>query len=667
MLGRLDESLSQANANLIQRPGEEDSPHGEKEDVIVSDDLPRISSGDHVDSAPSLDSGRNSRGGAPRFSADLLMEGLAIKTLRTTGQSWFTSWRRRQQGFPDSQFRLVAEEGNPADPTAVGVWLDDEQVAYIFSDDAERYTAALTHVGRNLLVDAVQTKDGFALQVQAPVPRALKKLLRTADPSTFVSLPVPGLIADGFRAGHDMRRCPAPAGDYSLPPSVWRPITGGRRSGGTTADSSGVVVSTCPLCLNPMDQTKARRVNATRNKIAARRICPECFIEIGPGERPRGVGLTRDQIIASMQQYHAVTGTIPRQDGPGYAFLDEHPRDASPEELLAFLRLIWDWPDRSTVNELFCSWHGALAASGVLGDGTERMGRGVRSIADDGHLCLSYGERTIDDWLHKQGIAHTREPPYPGTNYRGDFFVGVIIIEHLELAGNPDYDARSAAKRRAATRAGLEVFEITPRALGDWDALAIRLARRPARWTPSATPGSSAPTARQPIAAPEGPTSAPEWRTDPLDASGRRYFDGSGWTHHTLSQSGEWRAHSQLGDAGRDATQEWVRRERPMREAPQAALGKLGTHPDGLAFWLAAIDEHENGGQARAADSALAPAYRGFIRYLETDGAAMMAVLDRCVRFDRAGSRTLTDRVLHIFHQAGVRPDFAAAGLTFVA
>lgn len=416
-----------------------------------------------------------------------------------------------------------------------------------------------------------------------------------------------------------------------------------------------------------MDQTKARRVNATRNKIAARRICPECFIEIGPGERPRGVGLTRDQIIASMQQYHAVTGAIPRQDGPGYAFLDEHPRDASPEELLAFLRLIWDWPDRSTVNELFCSWHGALAASGVLGDGTERMGRGVRSIADDGHLCLSYGERTIDDWLHKQGIAHTREPPYPGTNYRGDFFVGVIIIEHLELAGNPDYDARSAAKRRAATRAGLEVFEITPRALGDWDALAIRLARRPARWTPSATPGSSAPTARQPIAAPEGPTNAPEWRTDPLDASGRRYFDGSGWTHHTLSQSGEWRAHSQLGDAGRDATQEWVRRERPMREAPQAALGKLGTHPDGLAFWLAAIDEHENGGQARAADSALAPAYRGFIRYLETDGAAMMAVLDRCVRFDRAGSRTLTDRVLHIFHQAGVRPDFAAAGLTFVA
>jgi len=171
-------------------------------------------------------------------------------------------------------------------------------------------------------------------------------------------------------------------------------------------------------------------------------ICPECFVEIGPGERPRGVELTWDQIIASMKQYHAVTGAIPRQDGPGYAFLDEYPRDASPEELLAFFRLLWDWPNRSTANELFGSWHGALAASGVLGDGTERMSRGVRSIADDGQLCLSYGERTIDDWLHKQVIAHTREPPYPGTNYRGGFLVGDLIIEYLGLHGNPDYDAR---------------------------------------------------------------------------------------------------------------------------------------------------------------------------------------------------------------------------------
>ncbi len=57
-----------------------------------------------------------------------------------------------------------------------------------------------------------------------------------------------------------------------------------------------------------------------------------------------------------------------------------------------------------------------------------------------------------------------------------------------------------------------------------------------------------------------------------------------------------------------------------MREAPQAALGKLGTHPDGLAFWLAAIDEYENGGQHELPTQQWPPRTRGFIRYLETDG-----------------------------------------------
>ncbi len=162
----------------------------------------------------------------PALQRDLLVEGLAIKTLRTTGESWFTSWRRRQQGFRTASSRLVPEEGNPADPTAVGVWLDDEQSptssAMTRSGTQRRWPTLVC----NLLVNpAVQTEDGFTLHVQAPAPRALKKLLRTADFSAFASLPAPASIADGFRAGHDARRYPAPAGDYSLPPSVWRPIT----------------------------------------------------------------------------------------------------------------------------------------------------------------------------------------------------------------------------------------------------------------------------------------------------------------------------------------------------------------------------------------------------------------------------------------------------------
>ncbi|MWJ07633.1 hypothetical protein B5P23_08515 [Clavibacter michiganensis subsp. michiganensis] len=71
-------------------------------------------------------------------------------------------------------------------------------------------------------------------------------------------------------------------------------------------------------------------------------------------------------------------------------------------------------------------------------------------------------------------------------------------------------------------------------------------------------------------------------RSHEVDASGRRYFDGTTWTYHTLDRVGEWSAHSPLGDAARGAAQEWVRRERPLREAPEAALGRLGTHSGGL-------------------------------------------------------------------------------------
>jgi hypothetical protein len=46
----------------------------------------------------------------------------------------------------------------------------------------------------------------------------------------------------------------------------------------------------------------------------------------------------------------------------------------------------------------------AIVGGQALEDGTQRMARGTRCLAQDGHLCHSLAEKTIDDLLHSYGI-----------------------------------------------------------------------------------------------------------------------------------------------------------------------------------------------------------------------------------------------------------------------
>ena len=67
------------------------------------------------------------------------------------------------------------------------------------------------------------------------------------------------------------------------------------------------------------------------------------------------------------------------------------------EERLALLRLLRVKPSLRRVKSVFGSWLKALIQAGVLEDGTRKTSRGIQSIAKDGHVCLSLGEKTIDD------------------------------------------------------------------------------------------------------------------------------------------------------------------------------------------------------------------------------------------------------------------------------
>jgi hypothetical protein len=99
----------------------------------------------------------------------------------------------------------------------------------------------------------------------------------------------------------------------------------------------------------------------------------------------------------------------------------------------------------------------------------------VRSIANDGHVCLSIGEKTIDDLMYAAGIEHTKEPPYPEGRMRADFQVGSSLVEYFGLVGDEVYDAKIDLKRGLAAKHGRALIEVYPADLADATALAARL------------------------------------------------------------------------------------------------------------------------------------------------------------------------------------------------
>jgi hypothetical protein len=117
------------------------------------------------------------------------------------------------------------------------------------------------------------------------------------------------------------------------------------------------------------------------------------------------------------------------------------------------------------VKEVFGSWLKALIEAGVLVNGTRETPRGIHTIALDGHTCLSLGEKTICDYLHRRGITHYREPKYPEGNYRADFLVGDVFIEYFGLAGDSAYDVRAREKMRLCQTHGIKLIALYPKDL----------------------------------------------------------------------------------------------------------------------------------------------------------------------------------------------------------
>ena len=185
--------------------------------------------------------------------------------------------------------------------------------------------------------------------------------------------------------------------------------------------------------------------------------------------------LSGKQVLSYLRDLTAVLQRVPSQNfGEGIEDL----RDLDFQERLAVLRVLKRKPTVHRVKELFGSWLKALIEAGVLEDGTRRTSRGVQCLAKDGHVCLSLGEKTIDDFLYSHGIPHEKEPRYPEGNFRADFVVDRIFIEYFGLKGNPDYDAKMRLKQRICKKHSIKLISIYPSDLVSVKKLKTKLLER---------------------------------------------------------------------------------------------------------------------------------------------------------------------------------------------
>jgi hypothetical protein len=172
--------------------------------------------------------------------------------------------------------------------------------------------------------------------------------------------------------------------------------------------------------------------------------------------------LSKQEVLTYLRDLTDALQRVPPQDF-GRGVNDLH--GLSTQERLTVLQILKRKPTVRRVKELFGSWLKALIEAGILEDGAWATSRGTQCLAKDGHLCLSLGEKTIDDILYALGIPHEKEPPYPEGNFRADFAANGVFIEYFGLTGNEDYDEKTKLKKKICKKYGIRLISIYPRDL----------------------------------------------------------------------------------------------------------------------------------------------------------------------------------------------------------
>ena len=92
------------------------------------------------------------------------------------------------------------------------------------------------------------------------------------------------------------------------------------------------------------------------------------------------------------------------------------------------------------------------------------------TLAADGHLCRSFGELAVENYLIANGIDHQCEPVYPvhpelnpGRKQRADWLLpSDRWIEYAGMMDEVEYATKMAVKVELAAACGLDLLVLTP-------------------------------------------------------------------------------------------------------------------------------------------------------------------------------------------------------------
>jgi hypothetical protein len=214
----------------------------------------------------------------------------------------------------------------------------------------------------------------------------------------------------------------------------------------------------CPLCQNEFIEDSLPHPLIKRLGIDQIEFCSPCLKDAvlqNAGSETK----SKEEVLAYLMDLVTVLQRIPHQ---GYGEGMNDLKGLNYQERLNLLQVLQRKPSTSHVKKLFGTWLQALIDAGVLEDDVRRTSRGIQCIAKDGHICLSIGEKTIDDFLYAHGIVHEKEPYYPEGKYRADFEVNGIFIEYFGLTGDPEYDKKTKEKQRLCKKFGIKLISLFP-------------------------------------------------------------------------------------------------------------------------------------------------------------------------------------------------------------